>query len=135
MLAGKIGHHLEKVFLKVKTDDELSVLHKHTFGVAAMLGEKAGETMIQIFTKWFVEDEMFGHLDYSGAMSTILKANTIAFVRVLQFADRVGLAIPDCEHNGQELFEEAIEGLRYLTKFKEPNKKEYINGIKKVKVQ
>lgn len=121
--------------MKVKTDDQLSVVHKHTFGVAGVLGENAGKYIIDVLTKLFIEDKVFQQLDYSGALSTILKANNIAFIRVLQFADRIGRAIPDCEHNSQELFEEALKGLRYLTKFKEPDENEYVGGIKKVKVQ
>lgn len=121
--------------MKVKTDEELSALHKATFGVAKLIGEESSNLLIKMFEDLFNRDEGFRQLDYSGAISTILKANNIIFVRLLQFAYHVGKCFPDVETNPMELFEEAIEGLRVITKFGEPNKEEYEGGIKKVRVQ
>lgn len=121
--------------MKIKTNDELSLLHKYTFGIANDIGEGMGKVMIDLFKEKFEKDKKFHDLDYSGALSTILKANTTAFIRVLQFADFIGRQFPDVEHSSQEIFEEVLKGLRVLTSFKEPNEKEYINNIKKVTIQ
>ena len=115
-------------------DQDLSEIHKYTFSVSAQLGEKFSQNITDIFTKLFNEDETFGELTYSGALSTILKANNIIFFRLIEYAHFIGKHFPDSENNLQELFEECIAGLRILTSFSEPNKKEHSNGIKKIEV-
>ena len=118
--------------MKIKLDEELSVLHKYTFGIAKEIGETMGQNMINLFLEKLNDDDKFGELDYSGAISTILKANNIAFIRVFQFICYIGSKFPDIEHNSHELFEEAIKGLRFITRYKEPDEKEYTGGIKKI---
>ena len=121
--------------MKTIKDEDLSLIHKHTFKIAAQLGEQFSQSIVDIFTDFFNKDEKFGELTYSGALSTILKTNNIIFFRLIEFSYHVGKHFPDCENNLQELFESAIDGLRFLSNFSEPNKKEYINGIKKIEVK
>jgi hypothetical protein len=121
--------------MKVKSDEQLSILHKYTFGKSACIGEMVAKSVIDHYKILFQEDEKFQQLDYSGAISAVLKGANILFVRLLQFAYQVGTVFPDVETNPMELFEEAIEGLRAITAFKEPNKKEYgVSDIKKIKI-
>jgi hypothetical protein len=121
--------------MKIKKDENLSITHKYTFGIAKKIGDKASQDIIDYLIKLFKTDEVFGHLEFSGALSTILKVNSVIFFHLTEFAHFIGTHFPDCENNRDELFEEAIEGIREIAKLEKPNKKEYINGIKKVEVK
>ena len=119
--------------MTIKHDDELSQINKYCFEKAGILGEDLSKFVINYFQDSFNKDENFHNLDFSGAISTIMKTGNIIFISLFQFAHHVARHFPDSEINAAELFEEVIEGLRELTSFKQPNSKEYVNGIKKVK--
>ncbi len=121
--------------MKFLKDEDLSAIHDYAFGIAKGLGEQLSQNICDTFVKLFNKDQKFHELTYSGALSTILKANNIIFLNLIMFSHHIGKHFPDSENNMQEIFEEAIAGLRLLSKFAEPNKKEYINGIKKIEVK
>jgi preprotein translocase subunit Sss1 len=118
--------------MKIQTDEQLSNLHKYTFGKSKALGYSVADAVIKHFEDLFHTDEKFGQLDYSGALSSIMKSASIIFLKLIEFAHHVATHFPDAETNFPELLEECISGLRVLADVKEPDKKEYIGGIKKV---
>jgi hypothetical protein len=117
--------------MKVKHDDELPAHLKSLFIESVGISKSISEKLTADLTDSFRKDERFYCFTYSDALSYILKIYSLIFIDGLNYAHFVGSHFPDNEINANEIFEDALKGLRTLTNIKEPTK-EYINGIKKL---
>ena len=119
--------------MKILTEEQLPLRLKIPLKYAEKYGEKISELLKENIIEAFNNNADLQDFSYSDAMTFILKIHNIIFVRGIQLAHFIGGHFPDSENNAEELFEEAIEGLRKIIRFAKPNAKEYISGIKKIK--
>lgn len=115
-------------------DEHLSLRYKVVSEIANRTGNQVSEMLSNMIETQFQKDERFEYLNCSQAMSYIQKISQIIFLRLLNITIQVARHFPDVEHNEEELFNECVEGMRYLAGFKKIDEKEYINGIKRIRI-
>ena len=115
-------------------DEQLSLRYKVVSEIAKNIGENTANDLIDMIQNQFQKDERFEELNCPQAMSYIQKISQIIFLRLLDVTIQVARHFPDVEHNEEELFNECVEGMRYLAGFKKIDDKEYINGIKRIRI-
>lgn len=118
--------------MKVIKDDDLSVKYKFTQTIAKDIAKEYYKQLEGDIIDLFKNDHKFGELDYSEMMTFINTIGTFIYCYVFKLSCNLGRQFPDVGHSSRDIFEETIKGIRLFLDMPEIDKKEYVNGIKKI---
>ena len=118
--------------MKIIKDEDLPVNCRFAMKDAVDIFNKYKQMIMEEISNKMNNDERFGNLNYSQAISYVLKIFSLLLLDGINFANFVGNHFPDSENNIQELFHETIDGLYVLSGFKKIDKEQYNSDIKKI---
>lgn len=118
--------------MKVIMDDVLPLRLKPVMEQASKIAEQMHDMIAVQVVNSFNEDKNFRDLNYSEAISYVIKIHSILFLSGINMAYKIGKHFPDAEPNAIEILDDAIKGLRILSGTKETQRTYNINDIKRI---